>query len=559
MSAPATATVTVTPVNDPPVANNDLVVASYAEDSGAHTILASALLGNDPDADSLAPTAANAGLTIESVTSGSGGTVTLLNGEVGFTPEANFYGTASFTYVARDAEGNLSAPATATVTVTPVNDPPVANNDLVVASYAEDSGAHTILASALLGNDTDADNLAPTAANAGLTIESVTSGSGGTVTLLNGDVVFTPNANFYGTASFTYVARDAEGNLSAPATATVTVTPVNDPPVANNDLVVASYAEDSGAHTILASALLGNDTDADNLAPTAANSGLTIESATSGSALSLPLPLPIFVFTPNANFYGTASFTYVARDAEGNLSAPATATVTVTPVNDPPVANNDPVGASYAEDSGAHTILASALLGNDTDADNLAPTAANAGLTIESVTSGSGGTVTLLNGDVVFTPNANFYGTASFTYVARDAEGNLSAPATATVTVTPVNDPPVANNDLVVASYAEDSGAHTILASALLGNDTDADNLAPTAANAGLTIESVTSGSGGTVTLLNGDVVFTPNATLYRSASFTYVARDAEGNLSAPATATVTVTPVNDPPVANNDLVVASY
>src|SRR5207248_1872325 len=144
------------------------------------------------------------------------------------------------------------------------------------------------------------------------------------------------------------------------------------------------------------------------------------------------------------NFSGTASFTYVARDAEGNLSNPATATVTVTPVNDPPVANDDPVAATYAEDSRAHTILASALLANDTDADNLAPTAANAGLTINSFASGIGGTVTLLTVPARRSSALNFSGTASFTYVARDAEGNLSNPATATVTVTPVNDPPVA-------------------------------------------------------------------------------------------------------------------
>ena len=148
----------------------------------------------------------------------------------------------------------------------------------------------------------------------------------------------------------------------------------------------------------------------------------------------------------------------------------ATVTVTVTAVNDAPVAVDDT--ATTAEDT-AVTIAAAALLGNDTDLDGDA-------LTIASVTSGAGGTAVLnADGTVTFTPALNFTGAASFSYTATD--GTLASnAATVTVTVTAVNDAPVAVDD--TATTAEDT-AVTIAAATLLGNDTDLDGDALTIAS----------------------------------------------------------------------------
>ena len=86
-------------------------------------------------------------------------------------------------------------------------------------------------------------------------------------------------------------------------------------------------------------------------------------------------------------------------------------TVNVAAVNDAPVANPDTLAA--VEDTPI-TYTAAQLLGNDTDVDGNA-------LTIASVTSGTGGTAVLNpDGTVTFTPNANFNGAASFSYVASD-------------------------------------------------------------------------------------------------------------------------------------------
>jgi len=151
--------------------------------------------------------------------------------------------------------------------------------------------------------------------------------------------------------------------------------------------------------------------------------------------------------------------------------------VTVAAVNDAPVATADSLATT--EDTPV-TYTAAQLLGNDTDTEGMP-------LTIASVTSGAGGTAVLnQDGTVTFTPNANFNGTADFTYTVTD--GSLtSGAATVSVTVAAVNDAPVAVADSLVA--IEDTPV-TYTAAQLLGNDTDTEGTP-------LTIASVTSGTGG--------------------------------------------------------------
>jgi hypothetical protein len=131
------------------------------------------------------------------------------------------------------------------------------------------------------------------------------------------------------------------------------------------------------------------------------------------------------------------------------------------------------------------------VLGNDTDADNLSPTAPNAGLTVSGVGAASHGTTAFTANGVTYTPASNYYGPDSFTYTIVDAQGNIAS-ATVSVTVTNVADAPVANPDS--ATVNEDSGATFI---DVLGNDTDADNLSPTPSNTGLTVSGVGAASHG--------------------------------------------------------------
>ena len=227
----------------------------------------------------------------------------------------------SFTYQASD--GSLqSAVATVHLTVTPVNDAPVAVNDSY--STPEDT-VLTIVSPGVLGNDSDVDGDP-------LTAIIVANPSHGSVTLNpNGSFTYTPSTNYNGPDSFTYKANDGTVNGNV-ATVNITVTAVNDPPVAIDD--VYTINEDTTLTTSAATGVLANDTDVDSTNLTASvvtnplHGLLTFNS--DGS----------FTYIPAANYNGTDSFTYQAVDSQTN-SATATVTINIAPVNDAPVAQDD--------------------------------------------------------------------------------------------------------------------------------------------------------------------------------------------------------------------------
>ena len=139
---------------------------------------------------------------------------------------------------------------------------------------------------------------------------------------------------------------------------------------------------------------------------------------------------PDFVrYRPDDDFFGTDTFTYTALDFEGTEGAPTTVTITVTPVNDRPIAHDD---SATTRQGRAVTI---SVLANDTDVDGDS-------LNIASVENPHHGTATVAGNDVTYTPDADFSGTDRFDYRARDASEN-SERATVTVTVTP-NAAPIA-------------------------------------------------------------------------------------------------------------------
>ena len=298
----------------------------------------------------------------------------------------------------------------------PANVAPVAVDD----SYSTTEDAPLTVAAALgvLDNDTDADADS-------LTAVLDTDVANGTLSLAaNGSFTYTPNANFNGSDSFTYFANDGTVNSAIAATVTITVTPVIDPPVAADD----SYTTDEDTPlNVAAPGVLGNDTDADGDPLTA-----LLVVGTSDGALTLNAD-GSFDYTPDADFNGSDSFTYRAND--GTVSSTlATVTITVTPVNDSPVANDDAASTPF------ETAATIDVLANDTDADSLPSP-----LAVASVTQGTNGAVVNNGGNVTYTPATGFSGVDSFTYIATDG-ADPSNSATVTVTVGAAdNVPPVAN------------------------------------------------------------------------------------------------------------------
>ncbi|HWT02954.1 MAG TPA: Ig-like domain-containing protein [Pyrinomonadaceae bacterium] len=285
-----------------PVANDDS--ATVVEDSGPNAV---DVLANDTDADMDA-------LSVASVTQGANGSVAITGGGTGvsYTPNPNFFGADSFTYTVSDGNGGMDT-ATVNVTVTPVQDAPVANDD--AATVAEDSVGNTIN---VLGNDADADGDT-------LAIISVTQGAGGSVGNNGNSVSYTPNPDFFGSDSFTYTVTDGNGNF-ATATVTVNVTNVNDAPVANDD----SYSMNQDTTlNVPAPGVLGNDTDAD---PGDTLNSTVVTFPANGTLA--PNADGSFMYTPNPGFTGVDTFTYKADDGTTDSNF-ATVTITVADTQGP--------------------------------------------------------------------------------------------------------------------------------------------------------------------------------------------------------------------------------
>src|SRR5437762_3598918 len=303
------------------------------------------------------------------------GTASIAGTNVVFTPATNFVGSATIGYSITDGHGG-TASAIFMVTVSGANDPPVAVNDFT--NTVED----VVVTIQALVNDSDVDGDT-------LIITSL-SPTNGTASISGTNVVFTPAANFNGTATIGYSISDGNGG-TASALITVTVSGVNDPPVAVNDFT--NTVEDV-AVTIQS---LANDSDVDGDALI-----ITSVSPINGTASIAGTNV---VFTPAANFNGTATIGYSISDGNGG-TASALITVTVTPANDPPVAVND--FTNTVEDV-AVTIKA---LVNDSDVDGDP-------LIITSV-SPTNGTASIAGTNVVFTPAVNFNGTATIGYSISD-------------------------------------------------------------------------------------------------------------------------------------------
>ncbi|MDP3135828.1 MAG: tandem-95 repeat protein, partial [Burkholderiaceae bacterium] len=479
--ATSTATAEVATRNLAPVALGE---TTTLQEDQVRIFSAAELLANDTDADN-----PHTDLRVSSVGDAVHGTVALdTQGRVVFTPEQNYHGPASFRYTVADGEGG-SADATAQLTLSPVNDAP----DAVGENFTliEDQIA-SIDTPALLANDSDVDGPGP------LWISSVYGATGGSVSLQGSQVIFSPTPNFNGWGGFSYTVSDDAGGASQ-AIASIYYTPVNDAPVVNNE--VYSGTQDT-TYTFTQAALLSNDTDAETPAH------LSITNAFNAQHGAVSFSGGNVVFTPQSGYVGYASFQYTVADPQG-AQATGTTTVNLAAVNHSPVATDD--SFSGVEDI-AMVISASQLLANDTDDGG----AAN--LRVSWAGNAVNGTVVFGDGAVSFTPAHNFYGTASFLYEVRDAQG-AATNATAYLQVASVNDAPVTAAD----TFNSTAGAPLLItASQLLANDWDLDGGA-------LHLAGIGSAS-------NGSLVWNvPNQSFWftsyqaGSASFQYAAGDGQG------------------------------
>jgi hypothetical protein len=527
--------ITVNSVNDAPVAVDDYVVTD--ED----TSLIIDFLGNDYDVDD--------SFTFDYAswsTSGIHGELEFLpdyeiepgifRWVIRYTPDPDWHGTASAISYGIEDSGGLTSAAQIFITVNPVNDAPVGVDD----SYTIDEDTSLNLpAPGLLSNDYDVDGDS-------ISLDFLTYPQHGWFVLgSTGYFNYNPFDDWYGTDSFTYRVYDGMA-YSGVVTVTITVTSVNDPPVAVDDYI------DIDEDTSVIIDFMANDYDVDDDFNWA-SIGWTIADLHGTAELLLDYEIEPGVFrtvvsyTPDPNWHGsTSTINYRLRDSSGALSSTAYVHITVHPINDAPVGVDD----SYTIDEDTSLNLpAPGLLSNDYDVDGDQ-------ISLDFLTYPQHGWFVLgSNGYFNYNPFDDWYGTDSFTYRVFDGTA-YSGIVTVTITVNPINDPPVAVDDFI--EIDED----TSVIIDFMANDYDIDDDFNWA-SIGWTVADLH----GTAELLldyevepgvfRTVVLYTPDPNWHGSTStINYRLRDSSGALSSTAYVHIAVNPVNDPPVAVDDYVV---
>ncbi|MDF5005132.1 tandem-95 repeat protein, partial [Vibrio parahaemolyticus] len=496
VSESTTVNVDVTPVNDAPMAKDD--IATTQED----TAVTIDVLSNDSDMD-------GDKLSIQSASVPEAqGKVEIVEGKLVFTPSENFNGDAKITYTITD--GQLTDEAKVTVTVNPVNDAPIIKVE-AVESITEDAVSTDTVVATLTARDTDTPEDQ-------LTV-SLENNSNGYFVLVGDEVKLTQagvdavNNDELNLKDLTISASVSDGvNPTASDSDSLVVNRVNDAPTVENAIADQVLSEDFDAYTI-------------DLNEVFKDSDSSLEFSVSGNnSIQISIVSGVATITPTADWNGKETITFTAKDPSGE-SVSQTVNFTVASVADI-VADK----ATVVEDT--PTIIK--VLGNDTFGGD------GKVVSLDANNGPANGTVSVNpDGSVTYTPNDNYHGADSFTYIVTS--GGVSESTTVEVNVTPVNDAPVAKNDI---STTQEDTAVTI---DVLSNDTDIDGDT-------LRIDSASVPSDqGTVEIVDGKLVFTPAENFNGNAEITYTVTD--GQLTDEAKVSVTVNPVNDAPTIKVDAV----
>ena len=346
--------------------------------------------------------------------------------------------------VTADDGFDVSVQRVSSLTVQANNDAPVAQDDTLTAIDEDTTGIFST--ADLLANDSDPESDQ-------LTVVSLGTASNGTVTLLGTQITYVPNPDFFGQDTFTYRVVDGQGG-EATRTATVTVTAVNDVPLIDLNTTDGGGVDFSTNYTenlpdiavvdpsvqivdvddtlleratlVLTDGQIGDFLNVGVLpgsisatitppGPLTSAQSVTIEESGPASAADYMLALQAVTYRSTSDALRDSQRTIDIRVDDGDgLSTVATTSIAVTAVNDDPVAVND--STTILEDGSADFTIAQ-LLSNDIDADEEP-------LTIVGIGAPSIGTVSQAGNVFTFTPPADYYGPASFTYAVEDGAGD---------------------------------------------------------------------------------------------------------------------------------------
>ena len=455
------------------------------------TIQSSDLLANDTDEEG-----DTFSITSVSKTDDTHGTVELVNGNVVFTPDADYFGDASFTYTITDENGK-SDTATVSLTVSPDNDNPIAK--IATQSVNEDES----ITGKMVASDADNDTLTYSIKDGTSTPEGLT---------FNSDGSYTFDASSYDALDkganhiivVPIIVDDSNGGVTE-TTLSIDISGVN------NDLtyvsesagfknVVGYYEIDpitnkpiGEVHIVVdnQNGLLGGTHLSDmnpskkygffiiaNGADSVDGKDITLGEDTSGKPLILVngvelsqsgntntgyVTNAVYHDNPEFNTDGQDHFTFTSDGNGGtNINIEDLAGLGDADFNDV-ILNvnfvlNDIKGDTLEVDNDEVTILEDSgsikidVLSNDSTQDgNMTITSVDNPVIVNGVTVGS---AIIDNNEIVFTPVTNYNGKVSFSYTVEDDNGS-SKSATVNVTVTSVNDGPIANDDTVATTLTK--------------------------------------------------------------------------------------------------------
>ncbi|MEJ1238218.1 Ig-like domain-containing protein [Chryseolinea sp. T2] len=486
-----TFTLTVTPVNDPPVITSQDPIS--VNEGVAVTLDFVMLHVVDPD-----------NVLSELTLVPFGGDHYSISGSTTIKPDAFYNG--PLTVPVRVTDGGPLGPVfNVAITVISTNDPPTITGQPAVISMNEDQ-TYAIPITAFTISDVDSD--------ASLRKLKILPGTNYTVSEASGVYSITPSANYYGTLIVSVVVNDGDAD-SAPFNANVTVNAVNDPPAITGQNPISTNEETE----LELNAGLFNITDPEMVPftivvePAAANAPYTVTG--------------INKITPKENQTGV--ITVPLRASDGLLTSEVfNAQVTIAPINDPPKIVGQTL-VTTVEDIPV-TIRVTQL--DVQDPDNSFPTGFS--MTVSPGTNYTFSQVSVT--EYVITPSLDFTGTLSVNVQVSDGLAN-STPWPMQITVTDDADAPVINGPGAPLVIAEDTrGTLTIDNLSYIDTDTQKQDL---------TIDIL---AGTNYTFQNDDII--PSANFFGTLTVNVRIYDGKA-YSNTFPLSVTVTPAYDPPSFN--------
>ncbi|MDA8791646.1 BspA family leucine-rich repeat surface protein [Bacteriovoracaceae bacterium] len=435
---------------------------------------------------------------------------------VGVTGQLNFSGTGGLNYTIT-AGGETSAPSTINLDITNTPDPPVAN-DFTPPNLAEDSQSIITLDYSDPDGDLGASCSVTNLSQISISQPCACDGSGVCT------VGVTGISNYNGVGSFDYQVN-TNGSNSNTGSATLNISSVDDPPVSDP---IAPPAVNEDEETIVTLSYSDPENDPATSCAISGESNLSV--TTSCACASGICTVGV---TGDNNYNGNATFNYTVT-SNGETSSSASASITVSSVDDPPV--SDPISPPAVNED-EETIVTLSYSDPENDPANSCTISGENNLSVSTACDCSSGICT-----VGVTGDSNYNGVANFDYTVT-ANGETSPAASASITVSSVDDPPMSDP---ISPPAVNEDEETIVTLSYSDPENDPASSCNISNENNLSVTTSCACSSGVCT-----VGVTGNSNYNGNADFDYTVT-ANGETSPPASASITVSSVDDPPVSNN-------